>query len=265
MAKLIPEVRVDKNGRSVTKHVRATPKASGAGFLAKMIPMLSGSKTKALDLEHLTNEIEQEFAAGKSQGMDKDYVNKIARGYSARTISVIKDAYSGTGLVTPFIGRTYSLSERDIRAICHYKDQIKNSTYSTSQILKDVRFAMEIKELDEIPPGTIEYEIAKGVIEVAIKSSSGRQSDFEERVERAEAEGFSQKDAAELIREEMRLDGTGDYMSHEMVQLISEVPERASDIARYLDDKKLSVRRVDMELLEMYLNSETPAIADGML
>jgi hypothetical protein len=63
----------------------------------------------------------------------------------------------------------------------------------------------------------------------------------------------------------MKRDGSDAFMTPELAQMISEIPERASDIAYYLLDKESSTTRVDLELLRMYLNSDTPAIADGML
>lgn len=266
MSNLTPEVRLDKNGRAVTKHVRAEKKRSG-GFLARIIPTLNGSagKQKDSDLAILNEEIKLAISSGASPKSNEDLLIKIIKGYSPTTVASIKDAFSGTGHLVDFIERTFMQSQSDTRTAARFKDLLVYKEFHFTSILDSVRDSIGVYNLDEIPEGTDEYITAKAVLEVAVKASSTRSNEYDERAEAARAKGFPRSEAHEIALKEMKRDGSDAFMTPALAQIISEMPERASDIANYLLDKESSTTRVDLELLRMYLNSDTPAIADGML
>lgn len=266
MGNLQAELRFDKNGRAVTKHVRATPKTSG-GLLSRIIPMLNGSAAKDRDdlVADLASEIEREISAGAGISKSEEKVAKILKGYSSQTVTAIKDAYSGTGNLVDFIERTYTEKERDIRTAAHFSDLMIHKEFHFASILHSVRTSLAVKDLGSIPTGTDEYEVAQAVLEVAVKASSTRSLDYENRVTTLQARGYPLSEASEIITKEMIQDGTDAFMSPDLARIISDIPERASDIANYLLDKKTSSVKADTGLLLMYLNSDTPALADGML
>jgi hypothetical protein len=131
--------------------------------------------------------------------------------------------------------------------------------------LNSVREAIGVKELENIPAGTDEYTTTKAILEVAVKAASIRSLVHENRMMALQAQGFSRSEAFDITMKDSKKDRSADYMSHALAQIISEMPERASDIADYLLEKKATPKTVDMELLKMYLYSDAPAIADGML
>jgi hypothetical protein len=266
MSSLTPEVRVDKNGRAVTKHVRTEKKQSG-GFLARIMPTLNGSagKQKDSDLAVLNEEIKHAISSGASPKSNEELLIKIIKGYSPRTVASIKDAFSGTGQLVDFVERTYMQSQSDTRTSARFKDLLVYKEFHAASILDSVRDSIGVYNLDEIPEGTDEYITAKAVLEVAVKACSTQSSEYDERAEAARAKGFPRSEAHDIALKEMKRDGSDAFMTPELAQMISEIPERASDIAYYLLDKESSTTRVDLELLRMYLNSDTPAIADGML
>jgi hypothetical protein len=260
MSDLTPEVRVDKNGHAVTKHVR-NEKKQHKGFISRIIPSLNGSagKQKESDLALLTEEIRKEI-----DFRDESALVKILGGYSSRTITAIRDAYSGSGELVAFIEQTYPENERDIRTAAHFKE-VRFDREHFSSILDSVRDAMGVNDLENIPAGTDEYTTAKAILEVAVRAASIRSLVHENRMIALQAQGHSRSEAFDATMKDSKKDRSGTYMSHALARIISEKPERASDIADYLLDKKATPKTVDMELLRMYLNSDAPPLADGLL
>lgn len=261
MTKLTPVKRVDKNGVLTTKHVRANEKQPG-GFLARIMPALDGSarEQRNADLTVLTEEIKKEIAP-----RDESALVKILGRYSSRTITAIKDAYCGTGQMAVFIEDTYTVNERDIRTAAHFKELLDSYKLRSPDIFRSVRDSLGTKDIDCIPAGSQEYVIAHAVLEVALEVATTRDQSRNSQVEVLQAQGVLYIDATNRVLKDMSRDGSAAYMTPELALLISGKPERVSDIVRYLSDKKASPRDVDMELLTMYLNSDTPAIADGLL
>jgi hypothetical protein len=300
MNNLRPEVRVNKLGIPVVKHVRDGSPSAPSGFLARIMPTLNGSlhKQRSEMLYALEDDLKQERARfiaeadaelselrqlpGRearlrvrsvaerkakiaSQGARDNPNIEAMRRYSASTITAIHGALHGTGRVTDFLARYKNQDEKVIRVLASFRDCELGSSTREFDVLRDVASSIGIKDLSRVTAGSDEHYLVSAVIKVAVGASQERRSEHYARRQemyRSKASSFRHRNESEQWSnaEDARV-----QMTQELAVAVMDYPDRVNDIIRYLGDNKLDPADVDAELMRLHLDNPTPSLADGIL
>jgi hypothetical protein len=301
MNNLRPEVRVNKLGIPVVKHVRDGSSSAPNGFLARIIPTLNGSLSKQrsemlhaleddlkkerakviadadAELNRLREEddgpstrmrmrtVREQRSKAASQGArDNPLIAQMNR-YSASTITAIHDAWHGTGQVADFLQKYKDQDEKVIRVLASFKDcEIGKSTREFN-VLRDVASSVGLKDLSRVPAGSDEHYLMSAVIKVAVGASRERRNGhyaLRKEMHQNQASSFQHRNEFEKWS---NAEDSRVQMTHELALAAMEYPERVPDIIRYLGDNKLNPTGVDAELMRLHLDNPTPALADGIL
>lgn len=299
MNNLTPEVRVNKHGVPVVKHVRADSPSVPNGFLSRIIPTLNGSlaKTRAAMLADLDGDLEQEAArsiaeadaelerarastgdvreirmrlammrrAERGLKLPDDSIAKELSGYSTLTVAAIHDAFHGTGKVTSFLKSHRNDDEKYIRTSISFRGCNLEKSTRQANMIRDVASSMGKKDLSRVPEGSDEHYLFSAVIKVAIGASQEREKSHTEIVRGFGSGVSAQMKSRTEYRRWIQDEEACVHMTHELAVLVMEYPERTADIISYLGENKLDPVDVDTDLMRLHLENPTPALADGIL
>ena len=191
---------------------------------------------------------------------------RIVEWYSTQTIACIRDSLTGTGKIQSFINyHTYVGHEEDLRIAAHYKDSGLIETFSITAITKPIRLALGASFLKCHPAGTPEYQKVLDVLTVALGAYKNQPHITNEKISALHASGMLRWEAEGVVRTQMLNDGSNQLMTKTLASIVMRHPSRAHDISEYLKSKLLTPIHVDAELLDLYLSTESKAMAEGVL
>ena len=247
---LIPEVRVDKNGVSVTRHVRPQSTQPGKS-LPK--PVLVVSPTEApypereSDIARLTDKCSEFFSGGRYSGdiSGKDFAANIDS-YSDSTIKLLTK-YVGDGKHQTFYAQLTSLMERpfreqDIREYVMYSPEVIDceDLNETLQYVRGLRYYKQFKSLSDLTTASKEQETsARALLRIAFRLHSESWMSGEDHPAAASVLDYDD-DGKDLPV----------IKSPSLVSLVLENPSRASDIAEYIEEHGFKTTKALKEMLE---------------
>lgn len=298
---LRPEVRVNKLGVPVTKHVRDAP-AVPQGFLSRIVPTLNGSLAKqrtamlsdlgddiTKEQELLDIQADAEMKAMKASndrsvqlkmmrvmrlnsreelreggGKNKRYV-EVLNGYSTLTVAAIHDAFHGTGNVLFFLKTNRFEDEKLIRASLSFRDSGLSQSTHPENVLRDVSKSLGVKDLSRIPEDSEQHTLVSAVIHVAAAAADDRS-----RASHVSLRSTSDSISARLRHRSERtiwMDKEAEciQMTPQLAKIIMERPDRTSDIINYIGSRQQEPKDLDIELMRLHLDNPSPSLADGIL
>lgn len=302
MSNLIPEARVNKNGISVIKHVRAEAKSQHTGILSKVVPTLTGAAAKQrktllddlkadiaaeqklrdeaaerkyanrhnLSDEHRTF-VEREYFEHKQIKMRREMEEEISKKprfagldkLSTGTLEMIHGAFHGTNGVTAFLKVQSFDDEERVRTHVVFRDAIGSDRYSLSEALPHIQRSLGIKKLSNIEEGTPEHDAVSAVFRVAFGAKERRQRvPFETMSNETMSDRLQQQSK---MREIMINELSTAIMSPQLAEVALEYPDRVDEIVDYMTKQDVIPETVDTEHLRLLLDNPSPALAEGIL
>lgn len=291
MSNLKPEVRVNKLGIPVVKHVRKDDYTKPKGLLARLVPDLNNSYKKALEerkvelcdllAKRLKYEWEQrdaDFEAAIAAETDpkrrrdmitygRDYIDdleshqyqvKRTSGFSVSTLEALYEVQNETGDLTKILVAIHR-EEGELRAVLNFKQFLPGRIFA-SQTFKDVKSSMGIDDYLHVEPDSEWHDAVSLVLDVASDACFKRNSSDP-------AMRYPGKYQGNINFEDLWDEEDGRiHMTPELAVVILEHPDRKEDIVKYLGDWcEGEPAKVDIEHLRLYLDNPSPALAEGIL
>lgn len=271
MNNLMPEKRLDRLGRLVTRWVKGDPAPAKQSILGTILPVIPNSTTQyltettAADKElrtglleglHITllEEANEQFAQAAISGHSQEdplTQYRIASMISTmekmdtETLQVIWDSPCEKSSLSSYLRVTSP--ETELREELHYmvpnKDN-KSFTRFHKIMFAPIKKILETDDLSSYPRGSTEYEAVSSVLQVLHKDW-GRRTVKDDN-------NWPDKEAEER------------YVRH-LLELVTGHPDHTIRIKEFLFDRNVCLDEVDMTLLDDYLNNPTPALGRGLL
>lgn len=246
---LIPEVRVDKNGVSVTRHVRPQSTQSGKSMPK---PVLAVSPTEApypereSDIARLTEKCSDFFYDGRHSGdiSAKEFAENI-ESYSDSTIKLLTK-YVGDGEHQTFYAELAGLMERpfreqDIREYVMYSPEVAEceDLDETLQYIRGLRHYKQFKSLSDLTTASKEQESsARALLRITFRLHSDRWMSGEDH-----------PSAVNVLDYDDDSKGMPVIKSPSLVSLVVDNPSRASDIAEYIEEHGFKTTKALKEMV----------------
>jgi hypothetical protein len=266
MSNLIPEVRVNKNGVPVIKHVRdVSPSPAKKGLLARLLPAISPSvRESARQLRaELTNELADTYVASRTDYKNRigEYYSELENGedraevkerfsrYSPDTLELIHSAYAGNGdEFRTFFDLTLLTSEETVRSLVLYHDC--NVPYSQGkQIFDEVASSVGAKAVSAFESGSHEHAQVSVVISLAVAAGMSRAAKLEEELQKQGEE------PVDIYERNARAEKSIRQMTAPLSNIALEYPDRIQDIADYMAARGVIPETVNEELLRVHLST----------
>lgn len=293
MSNLVPEKRMDRLGRLMTRWVRGddaqSQRNSILGTVIPVIPPASGAFIVEQHRNHAAShaslsirihealkdsvdlvvdgrlmyiddpedrELMKKIHANELRGRIKTVVAKLPE-YEADTLQVFHDRLKGTQHLLRILEKPLD-NEIRLREEVHFSTLDRNSNLS---LPRNVYFApikegvFDVNSLSEFPVGSAEYKAIRAALDLIA-------FDYREvNTTKSEYRGYQVVD----VLGEKRISWAEPANAVWLTKMTLAHPDRIDDIKQYLLDHKVNLNEVDEGHLEEYLNNAAPVLAEGVL
>jgi hypothetical protein len=293
MSNLVPEKRMDRIGRLITRWVRGDDAQSQRntilGTVIPVIPPSSGayiaerhrshaashaamsiriheSLNESVDLviddrlmyidDAEDRELMKKIHASELRGRIKAVVAKLPE-YEAETLQVLYDRLKGTQHLLRVLEKPFD-DETVLREEVHFSilDQNRNLSLPRKVYFAPIREGVfDVNGLSELPVGSAEHEAVRATLDLINFDY------WEVNAEKSEWRGINVVDVFDGKRPEWADPDNAVWLT----KMTLAHPDRIDDIKQYLLDHKVNINEVDEGHLEEYLNTAAPALAEGVL
>lgn len=247
---LIPEVRVDKNGVSVTRHVRPQSTQAGKSLPKPVLaayPAAMPYPERESDISRLTEKCSAFFSGGQHDGdiSAKDFAANIDS-YSDSTIKLL-DKHVGDGQAQTYYAELTNLMargfrEQDIREYVMYSPEVTDceDLDETLQYVRGLRHYKPFKAFNDLTTVSKEQEASgRALLRIAFRLHS---------------ESWMGEEDHPAATNVLDYDDDGKDMpvikSPKLVSLVMDNPTRASDIAEHIEEHGFKTVKVLKEMIE---------------
>lgn len=265
MSDLVPEKRLNRLGRLVTKWIRRDKGESvRAAQLKEVAPTITASPgASAIEMakdakerdalgEELLTILQRDMTARVSgrdiSRRDPEAEGRAVRevfdkmmGFETSTLRILRDYYTETGrnLLLPM---EFTISDEvGLRERLHY--YVAGNQVPKQGDLDTVKTALGVDDLSEFPKGTNEHAIVTTMLEIALK-------------DKKMLEGRNHESQYDYVREASLV---------ELGKTMRDYPDRSDAIGDYISDRGLLVREIEHWHLREYLDTPAPALSEGLL
>lgn len=266
MSDLVPEKRLDRLGRLVTKWIKRDKGEAGRSATLQGVAPTINASPGASAIE-LAKDAKERDAIGaelfpilkrnmdqRSSGLPESYRDRKAEdkklaqvfdemmSLETTTLRIISDYHrdNSQNLLLQIEGM--SSDEISFREGLHYSEVMERGVPHRSS-LSGVKKALVIDDLSQFDKGSEEYLMASAMLKV-ILDDENNQSDrkYESRFARVRESSLA-----------------------ELGKIMKEYPTRSDAITDYIGARSLLIREIDHELLREYLDTPAAALSEGML
>jgi hypothetical protein len=240
---LVPEVRVDKNGVPVTRHVRHQKGSTGKSIPKPVVAALEASKPypeRESDIKLIFGECEEFFEHG---GIGTDDFLRALNGYSDHTVRTIKK-YMGDSEhqtyyaeLTAMIGHAFP--ELDVREYMMYSFEAADcqDLKETSQYIRGLHHYKSLKGIEDFTRVDPETEaVSRALIRIAFNLHCMQDDDHPAAVYVDDPRGTNER--------------TPVIKSPSLISLITDNPSRSNDVAVYIEDHGFKSTKVLAQMIE---------------
>lgn len=254
------ELRINKHGVAVTKHVIADPEPPRES-LAKVVTFSKPPVNPVFEQQRaqFRSDLMGDLDAS-SHDVNKDATKRIAlEDYSKWTLEVLHNAFHGTGELEQFMSRSKLMDEDLVRAGVMFKDMDVYPNVAPENVLEAVRTpaseVLGLFNLSDAEAGSDQHEAVSTMVRVATESAKL----IEDRRSTSEY-AANGRFASKYVR------GSGNLlMPNDLAEVIVDYPDRGDDIVKFIKDHCADGDPVDSGFLRVHLDNPTPALADGLL
>ena len=301
---LMPEKRLDRNGRFVTRHVRQIitvvrgvliPRASITTPYMDSLERLHEEHLRELQdrvaeyTAHAIALIEESYRSRPPAKSGLDSESELSRHLASfhyridnvvsesrlknmapETITAVLSSFSGDS--DDHLFEIFDILERDdektIREESLYRDVLRSKFADAHRetTLYDVGLALGVSDLSDVDPGSREYVHIQSVLEVAMSLRESRYDDILHRAGGAPQLPPHAKINLRWHSSEMHAEADFVSMSPALAKVIEGVPDKLEKIKAYLISGRRAPIEVDAGHLCEYLDSSTSdALSSGIL
>jgi len=273
MNNLMPEKRLDRVGRLVTRWVKHDTTSTKNSILGTILPTIPDATSQYLKeaaasdkvrhadlLRELRTAIEKDAynhysiagktgqAKGNALHLMQDRLDKITRimeKMDTETLQVLINTPCAKYLLVPHLQLPGEVSEVQFRERMHYMVVDADGTPSlfNARFFDKVRDALNTDDLSAYPRGNTEHEVISSTLRLLHQDWNRRSTKMR----------IAPEDKVE-----------DDYLRH-LLEFLMEQPEKATRIKDFLIERNACLDEIDITLIEDYLNTPTPALGEGLL
>lgn len=293
MSNLVPEKRMDRIGRMITRWVRGddtnSQRNSLLGTVIPVIPASSGqyitdqSRRFAVSHDAISKKIEESLNAdiapvveGRlkyiSDPEDRELMTEThmrelrsrnravlskLNGFEPETLEVLHTKLNGTRHLLRVLEKDWP-NENEMRESVHFS-QIgpnNNLVLPRSVYFRSIRERVfDVHSLSELPVGSTEYEAVQNTLDII---------DFDYHEINTKKSKY--RDMNVVIRDaEKKIQWAVPDKAVWLTGIMLAHPDRTEDIKQYLAERNVNINDVDEGHLEEYLNTAAPVLAEGAL
>ena len=274
MNNLVPEKRLDRVGKMVTRWVkRDADSAKKNSILGTIIPTIPAATDSYLrDTAHFDKTRRAELLGKIRLEIQRDFDNQpeiigktgIARNtvlyrmqnrltnttkkmeeLEASTLQALLDSPCKRYSLMQIVALRDNKSELQFRERLHYMvvDEAGNGSVYNPDFLDTVRDALDSDDLSIYPHGSLEQGVVASTLSLL-------QQDWARRISKGQG---SARDKVDV-----------DHLRH-LLDFLMEQPYKAASIEQFLVQRDVCLDELDITLLDEYLDAPIPALGDGLL
>ena len=297
---MVPEKRVDRLGRSITRWVRPDNKMEpGRSILGTVLPTISPS------VDEYISETSQSYAAEHAElserislviqkeiGFDPEDEKLFGRtrpheerkrdaeklkaklerqadeavaklqDFEVVTLRILLDRLDGTQMMM-FVIR-HPKEELELREGLHYAPMEKGFSPAppSPTYLEAIRKALDVDDLTAYPRESREYHVVMTVIDLLGKDRE-RRFRADEKKERLSPRTRYWAEDRGVSRTPVITIGESELSS--LIDTVRQYPDSKEEIDEFLIDRDLELGKVDYGYLRVHLDNAAPALGDGLL
>lgn len=266
MSGLVPEKRLNRLGRMVTKWIRRDKgEIDRAAQLKEVAPTITAAPgASAIELAKdakerdaigaemlliLKSDMDRRTAGRPESHRDRkaedtkvDQMFDEMMNLETATLRIIRDYHRGTSanLLVQIEGR--SIDEIAFREKLHYSDVMEHG-YPYNSDLAIAKKALAVDDLSQFHKGSDGYLMARTMLEIIMQDKNNQ-------------EGRNHESVHAHVRESSLTD---------LGKIMMEYPDRSDAISDYISDRKLLIREIEHWHLREYLDTPAPALSEGLL